>query len=141
TPQTSIASCDGIQNRRWLPAARVAALAHSLYSKNITDHQPTPYDIEQGRSVRCDHEFPGREALERHAAQQERRKVTLVWDSDDVAEIVRSQLVDGTPAKYLDFPKARYGFYQMDEVIQHDKSVGISTDAGYVAYPQQYMSL
>src|SRR5699024_12058430 len=39
------------------------------------------------------------------------------------------------------FPKARYGFYQMDEVIQHDKSVGISTDAGYVAYPQQYMSL
>src|SRR5699024_4251539 len=59
----------------------------------------------------------------------------------DVAEIVRSQLVDGTPAKYLDFPKARYGFYQMDEVIQHDKSVGISTDAGYVAYPQQYMSL
>jgi len=65
----------------------------------------------------------------------------LFWNEDDVAEIIRSQLVDGTPAKYLDFPKARYGFYQMDEVIQGDQSVGISTDAGYVAYPQRYMSL
>src|SRR5699024_2042712 len=113
----------------------------SLYSKNIADYYTTPYDIGLGRSVRFDHEFNGREALERHAALQERRKVTLFWDSDDVADIVRSQLVDGAPAKYLDFPKARYGFYQLDEVVQQGKRVWVSTDAGYVAYPQRYMSL
>ena len=44
-------------------------------------------------------------------------------------------------AKFLDFPKARYGFYQMDEVRFQDRRVGISTDAGYLAYPQKYMSL
>ena len=141
TPLPAIFSDDCLEYRRWLPAARVGALAGSLYSKNIADYYTTPYDIGLGRSVRFDHEFHGREALERHAALQERRKVTLFWDSDDVADIVRSQLVDGTPAKYLDFPKARYGFYQMDEVVQQGKQVGVSTDAGYVAYPQRYMSL
>jgi hypothetical protein len=47
----------------------------------------------------------------------------------------------GTPAKYLDFPKARYGLYQMDEILKDGQRVGISTDAGYVAYDQLYMSL
>src|SRR5699024_9441197 len=42
---------------------------------------------------------------------------------------------------YLSFPKARYGFYQMDDVLSNGRSVGISTDAGYVAYDQLYMSL
>src|SRR5699024_3255005 len=107
TPLPAICSVDGLEHRRWRAAARVGALAGSLYSKNIADYYTTPDDSGLGRSVRFDHEFHGREALERHAALQERRKVTLFWDSDDVADIIRSQLVDGTPAKYLDFPKAR----------------------------------
>jgi len=101
----------------------------------------TPYDLGLGRSVRFDHDFHGREALERHAENQRRRKVTLIWHADDVAAVVRSQVEPGTPAKYLDFPKARYGFYQMDEVLRGGERVGISTDAGYVAFDQLYMSL
>jgi len=54
---------------------------------------------------------------------------------------VRSQLEPGTPGKFLEFPKARYGLYQMDDVRQNGASVGISTDAGYVAFDQLYMSL
>jgi vanillate/3-O-methylgallate O-demethylase len=67
--------------------------------------------------------------------------VTLLWNADDVAEVVASQLVPGTPAKFLEFPKARYGFHQMDRVLQGSEDVGISTDAGYVAFDQLYMSL
>ena len=67
--------------------------------------------------------------------------MTLLWNSDDVADVVKSQVEPGTPAKFLDFPKARYGLYQMDEVRKDGKLVGISTDAGYVAYDQLYMSL
>ena len=101
----------------------------------------TPYDLGLGKSVRFDHDFHGREALERHAAAPRRRKVTLLWNAEDVADVVRSQLEPGTPAKFLDFPKARYGLFQMDEVRQGDQLVGISTDAGYVAFDQLYMSL
>ena len=101
----------------------------------------TPYDLGLGKSVRFDHDFHGREALEKHAEAQRRRKVTLLWNAEDVAAVVRSQLEPGIPAKFLDFPKARYGLFQMDEVRQDDRLVGISTDAGYVAYDQLYMSL
>jgi len=91
--------------------------------------------------VKFDHDFHGREALERIAAAPARRKVTLLWNADDVAAIVKSQVEPGIPAKFLDFPKARYGFYQMDLVELDGKQVGISTDAGYVALDQLYMSL
>lgn len=141
TPFPAIFDDDFAEYRRWLPAARAGSIGGSLYSDDIHDFYLTPYDIGLGRSVRFDHDFHGREALERHAADQKRRKVTLLWNADDVAEVVRSQVEPGTPAKFLDFPKARYGLYQMDEVVQDGRRVGISTDAGYVSYDQLYMSL
>ncbi|BDZ46222.1 hypothetical protein [Naasia aerilata] len=116
-------------------------MAGSLYSTDVHDFYMTPFDIGLGRSVKFDHDFHGREALEKIAENQKRRKVTLIWNADDVAAVVRSQVEPGIPAKFLDFPKARYGFYQMDEVRSGDKLVGISTDAGYVSYDQLYMSL
>lgn len=141
TPLPAIFDDDAAAYRQWLPSDRVGSLAGSVHSTNIRDYYVTPYDLGLGRSVRFDHDFHGRAALEKHAENQNQRKVTLFWDAGDVAEVVRSQVDEGTPAKFLDFPKARYGFYQMDEVLQNNQPVGISTDAGYVAYPQRYMSL
>lgn len=141
TPFPAIFDDDLAEYRAWLPAARAGSIGGSLYSEDVHDYYMTPYDLGLGRSVRFDHDFHGREALERHAENQRRRKVTLIWDAEDVAAVVRSQLEPGTPAKYLDFPKARYGLFQMDEVIHAGRRAGISTDAGYVAYDQLYMSL
>ncbi len=124
-----------------MPANRAGSIAGSLLSDDIHDYYMTPYDLGLGRSVRFDHDFHGREALERHKENQKRHKVTLLWNADDVADVVKSQVEPGVPAKFLDFPKARYGFYQMDEVLHDGKPVGISTDAGYVAFDQLYMSL
>lgn len=141
TPFPAIFDDDFAEYREWLPAARAGSIAGSLDSDDIRDYYMTPYDLGLGRSVRFDHDFHGRAALERHAENQRRRKATLLWNPEDVAAVVRSQVEPGTPAKFLDFPKARYGFYQMDEVVRDGESVGISTDAGYVAFDQLYMSL
>lgn len=141
TPFPAIWDDDFAEYRAWLPAARIGNLAGSLYSSDVHDFSMTPLDLGLGRSVRFDHEFHGRQALERIAAAPTRRKVTLLWNADDVASIVKSQLEPGIPAKFLDFPKARYGFYQMDEVRLDGRRVGISTDVGYVSYDQLYMSL
>jgi glycine cleavage system aminomethyltransferase T len=141
TPFPAIFDDDFAEYRTWLTAARAGSIGGSLFSEDIHDYYMTPFDIGLGRSVKFDHDFYGREALEQHAATQRRRKVTLLWNADDVADVVKSQVESGTPAKYLDFPKARYGFYQMDEVMVGDRQVGISTDAGYVSYDQLYMSL
>ncbi|GAA1688594.1 aminomethyltransferase family protein [Microbacterium sediminicola] len=141
TPFPAIFDEDFAEYRTWLPAARAGSVAGSLYSDDIHDYYMTPFDLGLGRSVRFDHDFHGREALEKIAANPTRRKVTLLWNAQDVADIVRSQVEPGTPAKFLDFPKARYGLFQMDEVVKNGERVGISTDAGYVAFDQLYMSL
>ncbi|WP_111466960.1 aminomethyltransferase family protein [Microbacterium suaedae] len=141
TPLPAIFDDDLAEYREWLPAARAGSIGGSLYSADIRDYYVTPFDIGLGRSVRFDHDFHGRAALERIAENPPRRKVTLLWNSEDVASVVRSQIEPGTPAKFLDFPKARYGFYQMDTVEQGGAQIGISTDAGYIACDQLYMSL
>lgn len=141
TPFPAIFDDDLADYREWLPAARAGSIGGSLYSRDVHDFYVTPFDIGLGRSVKFDHEFHGRAALEKIAAAPGRRKVTLIWNADDVAAVVRSQLEPGTPAKWLEFPKARYGFYQMDRVLSGGADAGISTDAGYVAFDQLYMSL
>src|SRR5690606_19249500 len=92
-------------------------------------------------NVNFDHDFIGKEALQRIVGGPTKQKVTLIWNADDVADAVRSQLTPGTPAKFIDFPKSRYGFYQFDAVLLGDRRVGVSTDPGYVTYEQLYMSL
>jgi vanillate/3-O-methylgallate O-demethylase len=127
--------------REWLGAAGSGSLAGSLTSENIEDYYVTPYDLGYGRSVAFDHDFIGRAALEQHAANQTRTKVTLVWNSDDVAAAIGSLFQPGTPAKYMALPKSRYGLYQADEVKLDGKPVGISMDCGYMVNEQIFASL
>ncbi|HCU77207.1 MAG TPA: glycine cleavage system protein T, partial [Microbacterium sp.] len=65
----------------------------------------------------------------------------LIWNPDDVAAAQRSLLEPGLPAKYIDFPKARYGLYQVDRVLIDGHDVGISHDAGYITNEQVFASL
>ncbi|MBZ4488388.1 aminomethyl transferase family protein [Microbacterium sp. cx-55] len=126
----------------WLPAARLGSLAGSFVSDDIEDYYLTPYDLGYGRSVAFDHDFIGRAALERHAASPQRVKVTLVWEPEDVAAAQRSLYEEGVPAKYIDFPKARYGLYQVDRVSAEDGAdAGISHDVGYITGEQVFVSL
>lgn len=123
----------------WLPAERMGSIAGSYDSNNIEDFYLHPHDIGYGKVINFDHEFIGREALENYTPT--RKKVSLLWNSDDVAAIQRSQYEPGTPAKFIEFPKARYGLYQMDRVEKDGKPVGISLDAGYITNEQAFISL
>jgi glycine cleavage system aminomethyltransferase T len=127
--------------REWLDAAALGSLGGSMDSADITDYYVTPYDLDYGRTVRFDHDFLGREALERIAAGAHRRKVTLVWNPDDLALAVRSLCEPGTPAKYIEMPKARYAFFQVDKVLHRGSPVGLSLDLGYLANEHAFVSL
>lgn len=142
SPLPAIYSGEGTEAyREWLPAARAGSLAGSVTSEDIEDFYLTPYDLGYGRSVAFDHDFIGRAALERHAASQNRRKVTLVWDPEDVAAAMRSLFEPGIPAKYIDLPKARYGQHQLDRVLADGRDVGVSHDAGYITNEHAFVSL
>jgi vanillate/3-O-methylgallate O-demethylase len=127
--------------REWLPARAAQALAGSFYREDISDYYVTPYDLGYGRHVKFDHDFVGREALEAIAEQPHRKKVTLVWEPEDVARVVSSLWTPGPTYKYLEIPKARYGNYQVDDVLAGGRSVGISTDCGYIVNDAAVVSL
>jgi glycine cleavage system aminomethyltransferase T len=127
--------------REWLPAASAGSLAGSLYSQDASDYYLTPYDLGYGRFVKFDHDFVGRDALQSRADEPHRHKVTLVWNPDDVARLFSSLWTTGPTFKYFSLPKARYGLYQMDEVLFEGRRAGISMDCGYVAHDQAVVSL
>lgn len=125
----------------WLPASRMGSIAGSFTSDDIEDYYSTPYDIGYGRTVKFDHDFIGREALERIAQDPRRTKVSLVWNPEDLAAAQRSLYEPGAPAKYIEFPKARYGLYQNDAVVSGGQVIGISHDAGYISNEHAFISL
>ncbi|HEY1820282.1 MAG TPA: hypothetical protein VGG83_10165 [Trebonia sp.] len=128
--------------REWLGADALGSLGGSMDSGDITDYFVTPYDIGYGRTVRFDHDFLGREALEAAAgAEGHRVKVTLVWNPDDVALAVRSLCEPGLPAKYIEMPKARFAFFQVDKVLRNGSIAGLSLDVGYLANEHAFVSL
>jgi vanillate/3-O-methylgallate O-demethylase len=127
--------------REWLPASAIGAIGGSMNSRDIEDYSLTPYDIGYDRHVRFDHDFIGRSALERLSKEPPRTKVTLVWNSDDVAAAIGSLFQTGPGAKYIDLPKARYALYQADRVLRDGKQVGISLDCGYIANERAMVSL
>src|SRR5690606_10650028 len=93
--------------REWLPATAVGSLGGSMDSPDITDYYHTPYDLGYGQIVKFDHDFVGRDALQRIAKNPRRTKVTLVWNVDDLMSVIRSHYEPGTPAKFIEIPKAR----------------------------------
>jgi glycine cleavage system aminomethyltransferase T len=127
--------------RQWLSAAKAGSLGGSLLFDDITDYYLTPFELGYGKTVKFDHDFVGREALEGRDEREHRTKVTLVWNADDVASAFRSMFSDGPTAKYIDLPKSRYALYQMDTVLDADEPVGISLDCGYIANESAFVSL
>jgi len=128
--------------REWLPLERAGSTGGSFYSERVEDYYTTPYELGLERSVRFDHDFIGREALEAVDRDAQRRRVTLVWNDDDVAGVFRSQLhPDGLPAKFIELPKSRYALYQTDRVLVNGEDVGISMDVGYLANEKAFVSL
>ncbi|NEK59424.1 aminomethyl transferase family protein [Geodermatophilus sabuli] len=127
--------------REWLPLSAIGSLGGSHAPADITDYYLTPYDVGYARTVKFDHDFVGRAALEAMAGQQRRTKVTLVWNSDDVTAAVGSMYREGPGAKFMDLPKIRYALHQEDAVLVGGEQVGISLDCGYVANERLMLSL
>jgi vanillate/3-O-methylgallate O-demethylase len=130
--------------REWLPATSyegTGSIGGSFYSDNIEDYYVTPYELGYGPFVKFDHDFIGRQALEKWAGKPHRRKVTLAWNPEDVLKIFRSMLEPGDAYKYLDMPLSNYTSASYDKVLRGGKTVGVSMFAGYTYNERSYLSL
>jgi syringate O-demethylase len=121
--------------RRWLPATGYEAtcsIGGSFVSPNIEDYYLTPWDLGYGMLVKFDHDFIGRDALERMAKGPHRRKVTLALDNADVTRVISSAFTRGDRAKFIEFPSAVYSMHPFDKVVDGEGgAVGLSTWIGY----------
>jgi glycine cleavage system aminomethyltransferase T len=130
--------------RSWLPAngyEATGSLGGSYYSDDIADYYLTPYDLGYGSHVKFDHDFIGREALERMAESPRRTKVTLAWNGDDVARAMGTLFHTGEKAKYIDLPLSNYSTWPNDKVVRDGEMVGVSTFSGYSSNESSMLSL
>lgn len=132
--------------REWLPAdsyEAVNALAGSFVSNNVEDYYLNPWELGYGSFVKFDHDFIGRDALEKLDPETQRRKVTLAWNDGDLAKLLTTVLDrDGEGYQFFDLPNANYGSSNFDRVIDaDDKLVGLSLFTGVTANEKRGLSL
>jgi vanillate/3-O-methylgallate O-demethylase len=144
-PLPAVFTGDGMKAyREWLPAdwyEATGSLGGSFYSDDIADYYVTPHDLGYWGFVNFDHDFVGREALEAMGPEGKRRKVTLAWNGDDVADAMHSLFGRETPAKYIDVPLSNYSTWPHDKLLLDGEQVGVSTFSGYSYNERSMLSL
>jgi glycine cleavage system aminomethyltransferase T len=95
-----------------------------------------------GPFVKFDHDFIGREALEKIAAGPHRKKVTLALDNESVTEVIYAQFTKGElRPKYMEFPSAVYSMHPFDRVEKDGKLIGLSTWIAHSANEGKMLTL
>lgn len=122
--------------RKWLSGSGYEAklsIGGSYRGESIEDYYVTPYRFGYGHLVRFDHDFIGREALEKAVERPAHKRVWLRWRDEDVARVHASSLFGGHQrARFLETPLSREARVLVDEVRSGSGDlIGISTLRAY----------
>jgi vanillate/3-O-methylgallate O-demethylase len=118
------------------------ALAGSFVSNDIQDYYLNPWELGYGSFVKFDHDFIGRDALESLDKENQRRKVTLAWNDEDLAKVLGALVSPAPGYQFFDLPNANYGSSNFDAVLDaDDNNVGLSLFTGYSANERKGLSL
>ena len=130
--------------RQWLPERGFeagASLGGSFVPETIDDYYITPWDAGY-KFVDFDHDFIGRDALLAKKEAPHLRKVTLIWDNEEVVDIFRSQFNEGDKrCKWMEAPAAYYATFPFDTVLKNGKQAGFSTYVVYSSNMRRWISL
>jgi vanillate/3-O-methylgallate O-demethylase len=131
--------------REWLAATSYegsGSLGGSFYSRNIEDYYLTPHALGYGSFIKFDHDFIGREALEKMDSKPQRKKVTFAWNGEDVTRVFQSLFEPGElNYKYIDLPLSNYTSATYDQILSRGKLVGFSMFSGYSHNERSMLSL
>lgn len=132
--------------REWLTTNHletIGSLGGSFVSDNITDYYVDPLELGYGNVIDWNRDFLGRAALEELKRKQRRVKRSLVWNQQDVMDVIRDSLFaqDGKAARFLNTPSPMYATFESDAVLKNGRNVGISQWSCYSPNAKAYFSL
>ena len=128
--------------REWLSLRRgLISIGGSYDSDDIEDYYVTPIEVGYDHIVDFDHDFVGREALEAEIDDPDRKKVTLVWDDEDVVDVYASLFREGETSKFMNMPAPRSSACHYDEVQKDGELVGVSKWMSYIYNHREMLSL
>jgi syringate O-demethylase len=145
SPLPAVYTGEGLADYRgWLTANSYEAkcsIGGSYVPDSVEGYYVTPWDLGYGLFVKFDHDFIGREALEKKAGGPHRVKVTLALDNEDVMRVQSSALSKGERAKFMEYPSSVYAMHPFDEVLVDGRMVGLSTWIGYSSNEGKFLTL
>ncbi len=121
--------------------AKTFNVAGSFDGKDVSDYYRSPVELGWGRNVKFDHDFIGRDALEKEVASPRRTIRTLEWNADDVLDVQASLFRPGEVYPFMDLPREQRGCMWSDKVLKGDKLVGVATSRGYSYFFRKMISL
>jgi vanillate/3-O-methylgallate O-demethylase len=131
--------------RQWLPATSYeanAGLGGSFVSKKIEDYYTSPHELGYASFTKFDHDFIGKEALQKMEGKVHRKKVTFAWNDQDVVKVMQSMFAPaGENYKFIDLPLSNYASSSFDSVMSGSKMVGASMFSGYTYNERKMLSL
>ncbi|BBC73571.1 glycine cleavage system protein T [Altererythrobacter sp. B11] len=131
--------------RKWLPDRGFeagASLGGSMVSDRIEDYYIRPWDAGYN-FIDYDRDFIGRDALVAAKDEPRLKKVTLMWNNEDVVDIFRSQFNEGDErCKFMEAPAAYYATFPFDTVMKNGEKIGgFSTYVVYSSNARRWISL
>ena len=123
------------------PSMTTLNIYGSFEGKDISDYYRSPIELGWGKVVKFDHDFLGREALEKEAANPKRIIRTLVWNAEDVIDIYASMFQKGEHYDYIEFPRYQRGGMYVDKVMKNGKLIGTTSSYGYSYYFREMLCL
>jgi vanillate/3-O-methylgallate O-demethylase len=118
-------------------------IAGSFEADDISAWYRSPVELGWGKSIKFDHDFKGRAALEAELAAPRRQIRTLVWNPDDVVSVYASLFdKNAAPFHFMEMPRDQRGFMFADKVLgEGGREVGVATSRGYSYYFREMISL
>lgn len=131
--------------REWLPGTSYeanAGLGGSFVSNKIEDYYTSPHELGYASFTKFDHDFIGKEALQKMEGKATRKKVTFAWNDQDVTKVLQSMFAPaGENYKFIDLPLSNYASSSFDAVMSSGKMVGASMFSGYTYNERKMLSL
>lgn len=125
-----------------MPASMTTLNLYGSFEGNdISDYYRSPIELGWSKVVKFDHDFLGREALEKEMANPRRIMRTLVWNPEDVVDVYASLFKKGDHYDFIEFPRYQRGGMYVDKVMKDGKLVGATSSYGYSYYFREMLCL